>query len=51
MAQPNEPQPSTAAITATFRAREKAMRQRLDALAKETSATPPAPKPAPAPNR
>lgn len=34
-------------IAATVRAREKAMRQRLDALAKETSA----PKPAPPPNR
>jgi hypothetical protein len=45
MAQPNEPQPSTAAITATIRAREKAMRQRLTALAEETSATPPAPPP------
>lgn len=47
--EPNEPPPSTAAIKATvrerFRAREEAMRQRLDALAEETSATPPAPKP------
>lgn len=39
------------AIAATVRAREKAMRQRLDALAKETSAPTPAPKPAPPPNR
>lgn len=51
MAQPNEPQTSTAEITAAFRAREEAMRQRLAALAKETSETPPAPKPAPPPNR
>lgn len=48
VAQPNELQ---LAITAAIRAREKAMRQRLDALAKETSATTPAPKPAPPPNR
>jgi hypothetical protein len=45
-AQPNEPPPSTAAIQATvrerFREREEAMRKRMDALAKETSATPPA---------
>jgi|GEM_PF-4797431 len=39
------------AIEAEFRAREMAMRQRLDALAKETSATPPAPEPAPPPNQ
>jgi hypothetical protein len=51
MAQPNEPPPSTAAIQATVRAREEAMRQRLNALAKETSATPPVPKPDPPPNR
>jgi len=46
--QPNE-LPSSAAITAAVRAREMAMRQRLDALAKETSATTPAPEPAPPP--
>ncbi len=37
------------AIEAEFRARETAMRKRLDALAKETSATTPAPEPAPPP--
>jgi hypothetical protein len=54
-AQPSESQPSTAAIQADidarFRAREEEMRQRLDALEKETSATPPAPEPSPPPNR
>ena len=39
----------SAAIAADVRAREMAMRQRLDALAKEASATPPAPEPAPPP--
>jgi hypothetical protein len=47
VAQSNELQ---AAIEAKIRAREKEMRQRLDA-AKETFATTPAPKPAPPPNR
>ena len=37
------------AIEAEFRARETAMRKRLDALAKEASATTPAPEPAPPP--
>ncbi len=54
-AQPSEPPPSAAAIKADidarFRAREEEMRQRLNALEKETSATPPAPKPSPPPNR
>jgi len=54
-AQPGEPQPSAAAIQATIdariRAREEEMRQRLNALEKETSATPPAPQPSPPPNR
>jgi hypothetical protein len=54
-AQPSEPQPSAAAIKADIdariRAREGEMRQRLNALAKETSATPPAPKLSPPPNR
>jgi len=54
-AQPSEPQPSTAAIKADidarFRAREEEMRQRLNALEKETSATPPVPEPSPPPNR
>ena len=36
-------------IEAEFRAREMAMRKRLDALAKEASATTPAPEPAPPP--
>lgn len=44
--QPNE---LSAEITAAVRAREMAMRKRLDALAKETSATTPAPEPAPPP--
>jgi hypothetical protein len=39
----------SSSIEAEVRAREKAMRKRLDALAKETSATPPAPEPAPPP--
>ena len=39
----------SAAITAEVHAREVAMRKRLDALAKEASATPPAPEPAPPP--
>ena len=54
-AQPGEPPPSAAAIKADidarFRAREEEMRQRLNALEKETSATPPAPQPSPPPNR
>ena len=49
------PPPSSAEIQAEIqaeiRAREEAMRQRLDALEKETSATPPASKPASPPNR
>ena len=54
-AQPSEPPPSAAAIKATIdariRAREEEMRQRLNALDKETSAMPPAPQPSPPPNR
>jgi len=55
VAQPMEPPPSSgdikAAVDAKIRAMEKEMRRRMDAMAKETSATIPAPKPAPPPNR
>ena len=51
-AQSNEPPPpSTAEIQAEIRAREEAMRKRMEQLEKETFATPPVPKPAPPPNR
>ena len=43
--------PSSAAIAAEVRAQEQAMRQRLDAMAKEIEATAPTPEPAQSPPR